>query len=220
MARGIAELGKIDILIANAGVASFAPLWEVTDDHWDQVVGTNLAGVWRSIKAVAPHMIERQSGSIVMTASINGFEPGPFYLPYSAAKFGVIGIMKSAALELAPYGIRCNAICPGPVNTHMMNNQPVYDMMTGHPESSQEEALEAGANFFALKGVNILEPEALAEAALFLNSDKASMVTGAALPVDAGHLVLIGHNHAPVRAEALVDDNRHWRDGAAGGSDH
>ena len=111
--RGIAELGRIDICAANAGIFSFAPFWELSDDRWHDMIDINLSGTWKTAKAVAPHMIERGSGSIVVTSSINGLEPGSGYSHYISAKFAVIGLMKCVALELAPHGVRCNAICPG-----------------------------------------------------------------------------------------------------------
>jgi NAD(P)-dependent dehydrogenase (short-subunit alcohol dehydrogenase family) len=79
VAAGIAEFGKIDILIANAAIWTQAPFWELTEDQWNEMIGVNLTGVWKSAKAVAPHMIERQSGSIVITSSINGLEAGLNY---------------------------------------------------------------------------------------------------------------------------------------------
>ena len=89
--RGIAEFGKIDILIANAGIWTQAPFWELTEDQWDEMIGVNLTGVWKSAKAVAPHMIERQSGSIVITSSTNGLEAGMNYAHYVSAKHGSSG---------------------------------------------------------------------------------------------------------------------------------
>ena len=115
--RGLAEFGQIDILVANAGIYGITPFWEITDAEWDNMIATNLSGVWRSAKAVAPHMIERGSGSIIMTSSVNGLEPGANYAHYVSAKHGVLGLMRTVALELAPKGIRCNAICPGSVDT-------------------------------------------------------------------------------------------------------
>jgi SDR family mycofactocin-dependent oxidoreductase len=199
VATALAEFGKIDILIANAGVWFTTNLWELTEDQWQQLVDSNLGGVWRSVKAVAPHMMERLSGSIVLTASINGFESGPTYAHYAASKHGVIGFMKSAAIELGPYGIRVNALCPGPTATPMVFTQSGYDLFHGGPGGTEQDMLDAGYNFFALRGVNWLQPQDQANAALFLNSDLASRITGTAVTVDAGHLALPGNNPAPVR---------------------
>ena len=199
VARGIAELGGIDVLIANAGIWTQAPFWELSDDQWDDMIGVNLTGVWKAAKAVAPHMIERQSGSIVITSSANGLEPGMNYAHYVAAKHAVIGLMKNIALELAPHGIRCNSINPGAILTPMTAHQDAYDMFAGHPGGTEAEMLAGGYHYAALKGTSWLPPESIANTALYLNSALAAHVTGVTIPVDAGHLLIPGVNAAPVR---------------------
>ena len=198
VARGIERFGAIDILIANAGIWAVTPFWELTDQQWDEMIGVNLTGVWRSAKAVTPHMIERQTGSIVVTASINSFEPGENFTHYAAAKHGVIGLMRSMALELAPHGIRCNAVSPGAVRTGMLENQVALDMFAGHEGGTIEDLIRGGRHYHKLKGVSLLDPQVVADAALYLNSDLAATVTGASIPVDAGHLLLRGVNDNPV----------------------
>lgn len=198
VARGIAELGRIDVLIANAGIWTVAPFWELTDDQWEEMLAVNLSGIWRSAKAVAPHMMERQSGSIVMISSVNGLEAGLNNAHYTAAKHGVVGLMKTVALELAPHGIRCNSIHPGAVRSGMTENQMAFDMFAGGPGGTVDDMLQAGRHYGALKGSTFMAPETVANAALFLNSDLASSVTGVALPVDAGHLLMAGVNASPV----------------------
>lgn len=201
VAKGLAEFGRIDILVANAGIFSLAPAHELTDEMWDDMIAVNLTGVWKSAKAVLPHMMERGSGSIVMTSSINGLEPGANYVHYCAAKFGVVGIMKTLALEYARHGIRVNAIHPGAILTPMTSWQGAWDMMSGKPagEGTEEDMLEAGYSFHALKGAGFLSPQRIADAALWLNSDLASAVTGISVPVDAGHLLQPGYNPDPVK---------------------
>ena len=199
VAQGIAEFGKIDILIANAGIWTQAPFWELTDEAWDEMIGVNLTGVWKSAKAVARHMIERQSGSIVITSSTNGIEPGLNYAHYVAAKHGVIGLMKNIALELAPYGIRCNSINPGAIRTPMTDHQGAWDMFAGHPGGTEADLIEGGYHFTALKGTAFMDPQVIADTALYLNSDLAAKVTRVTIPVDAGHLILTGVNATPVR---------------------
>jgi SDR family mycofactocin-dependent oxidoreductase len=199
VAQGIAEFGQIDILIANAGIWTTAPFWELTEDQWDEMIGVNLTGVWKSAKAVAPHMIERQAGSIVITSSTNGIEPGLNYAHYVAAKHGVIGLMKNIALELAPYGIRCNSINPGAIRTPMTDHQGAWDMFAGHPGGTEEDMIEGGYHFTALKGTSFMDPQVIADTALYLNSDLAAKVTGVTIPVDAGHLILTGINATPVK---------------------
>lgn len=146
-------------------------------------------------------MMENGGGSIVMTSSINGLEPGANYVHYCAAKFGVVGIMKTLALEYAPHGIRVNSVHPGAILTPMTSWQGAWDMMSGKPagEGTEEDMLEAGYHFHALKGNGFLSPQRIADAALFLNSDLASAVTGVTLPVDAGHLLIPGVNQNPVK---------------------
>ncbi|MCI0158867.1 mycofactocin-coupled SDR family oxidoreductase [Leifsonia shinshuensis] len=199
--RGVAEFGRIDILIANAGIFSLAPAHELTDEMWDDMIGVNLTGVWKSAKAVLPQMMAQGGGSIVMTSSINGLEPGENYVHYCAAKFGVVGVMKTLALEYAKYGIRVNAVHPGAILTPMTSWQGAWDMMSGKPagEGTEADMLEAGYSFHALKGNGFLSPQRIADAALWLNSDLASSVTGISVPVDAGHLLMPGYNNAPVK---------------------
>lgn len=201
VSEGIAALGKIDILIANAGIFSLAPAHELTDEAWDDMIAVNLTGVWKSAKAVLPQMMEQGGGSIVMTSSINGLEPGANYVHYCAAKFGVVGIMKTLALEYAPHGIRVNSVHPGAILTPMTSWQGAWDMMSGKPpgEGTEADMLEAGYHFHALKGHGFLDPQRIADAALWLNSDLASSVTGITVPVDAGHLLIPGVNATPVK---------------------
>ncbi|SED03692.1 mycofactocin-coupled SDR family oxidoreductase [Rhodococcus koreensis] len=195
----ISTFGKIDILIANAGIWTQAPFWELSEDDWEEMMGVNLTGVWKSAKAVAPHMIERRSGSIVITSSVNGLEPGMNYAHYVTAKHGVIGLMKNIALELAPYGIRCNSINPGAIKTPMTDHQGAWDMFAGHEGGTEADMIEGGYHFHALKGTTFMPPQVIADTALYLNSDLAASVTGVTIPVDAGHLLLTGSNPAPVR---------------------
>jgi SDR family mycofactocin-dependent oxidoreductase len=201
VARGIAELGKIDILIANAGIFSLAPAHVLTEEQWDDMIAVNLTGVWKSAKAVLPHMMEQGGGSIVITSSINGIEPGANYVHYCAAKFGVVGVMKTLALEYARHGIRVNSVHPGAILTPMTSWQGAWDMMSGKPagEGTEEDMLDAGYSFHALKGNGFLSPQRIADTALYLNSDLASSVTGVTIPVDAGHLLMPGYNADPVR---------------------
>jgi SDR family mycofactocin-dependent oxidoreductase len=199
VSRGIAEFGKIDILIANAGIWTQGPFWELSEQSWEEMIGVNLTGVWKSAKAVAPHMIERQSGSIVITSSVNGLEPGMNYAHYVAAKHGVIGLMKNIALELAPHGVRCNSINPGAIKTPMTDHQGAWDMFAGHEGGTEADMIEGGYHFHALKGRSFLPPQVIADTALYLNSDLAAAVTGVTIPVDAGHMLLTGVNPAPVK---------------------
>ncbi len=199
VARGIAEFGKIDCAIVNHGIFSTSPYWLLSDDQWNDMIDVNLTAVWRVGKAVTPHMIERQSGSIVLTSSLNGVTAAPIFAHYAAAKHGVIGLMKSMAQEAGRYGIRVNALMPGTTKTPMVNHQGAWNMMTGTDHGTMEQSTEVAYHVAALKGTTWMDPMEQAKAALFLNSDLADRVTGISLPVDGGSLVLNGYNHSPVK---------------------
>lgn len=198
LANGLERFGHIDVLVANAGVFSQAPLWEMDEQTWDDVQDVNLKGVWRTLKAVAPHMLERGSGSIVLTSSVNGLIGNPGAAHYAAAKHGVLGLMKSAALEMGPRGIRVNAVCPGLVDTPMTNWPGLYDKMAGRPGGDRADFERAALHYGLLGGQGALEPETVARAAAWLASDSAFGITGQAIVVDAGHTVLPGFNPAPM----------------------
>jgi len=198
VAAGLEAFGKIDILIANAGIVDFKPFWEISDQEWADQIAVNLTGVWRSAKAVAPHMIKRTSGVMLFTSSNNGVEPGEGFAHYIAAKHGVLGLMRACALELAPYNIRVNAIMPGPTDTIMNNNPVGWARIAGKPNATREDYLAAVRNWAVLRGRGALQPETHANAMIWLVSDEASDVTGVALPVDAGHLILPGLNMNPI----------------------
>jgi SDR family mycofactocin-dependent oxidoreductase len=197
VAAGIAEFGKIDCLVANAGIWTLGPVAEMSREQWQEMIDINLTGVWQTVKAVVPHMVERQQGSIVMTSSVNGLEGGPFFSHYAAAKFGVVGLMKSIAVELGPQGIRANTVNPGTILTGMTDNQQGYDMMAGHANGTRDDLMAAGRSYGILKGSGFLDPQVIANAAAFLNSSMASNVTGVTLPVDSGHLAMAGINMDP-----------------------
>jgi SDR family mycofactocin-dependent oxidoreductase len=190
VAAGIAEFGRIDILIANAAINHFGPSWELTEEQWQLVVDINLSGVWRSAKAVAPHMVAQKSGAIVLISSVNGLEPASNYAHYVAAKHGVIGLMGSLALELAPHSVRCNAISPGFVKSGMTTFQDQLDKYAGHPGATMDILDDAGRGFHPFEGITYLEPEDIAQAAVWLVSPKARAVTGITVPVEAGHLLV------------------------------
>ena len=192
VAAGIAEFGHIDILIANAGVYALTPFWEISEEEWSIVTETNLGGVWRAAKAVMPHMIAAGGGAIVVISSVNGLEPANGYAHYGASKYGALGLMGSIALEGAPHGVRCNAICPGFVRSGMTTFQDQLDKYAGHPGGTLDDLEHAGLSFHPTRDLSYLEPQAIADAALWLVSPGSAAVTGVALPVDAGHLMVAG----------------------------
>lgn len=189
--RAVARFGKVDCVIANAGVYRGSPLWETPAAEWDFVMGVNLDGVWNTIKAVSAHLIERQSGSIVVIASIDGIDPAAGSAAYGVSKAGALSLTRYAAAELGPHGIRVNAIAPGFVDTEMVNSQRFYDYLAGGEGlGTRQHLLDYGRTKVVLKGASVLPPEDIAKVAAFFNSDLAAAVTGTILPVDAGNLLL------------------------------
>lgn len=199
----IATFGKLDIVVANAGIWSKAPLHELTDEMWNDMFDVNSTGVWRTIKAAIPQMMEQKAGAIVVTSSVNGLEPGLDYCHYVASKHSALGIMKTAALEYARYGVRVNAVCPGFIDTPMTDWPGAYEMTTGSREGTREEHLRGGHYWHALAGNGVMPPSAVSGAVLWLVSPESAHVTGVAIPVDAGHMILPGVNSDPVFAEDM-----------------
>jgi len=199
MARAAIDgLGKIDILHANAGTFTFAKSWELTEADWDLVLNVNLKGVWLTTKAVVPHMIERRYGKIVMTSSRDGMRAEPNYAHYCASKFGVIGFSQSLAIELGPYAINVNAVCPGQMTDRStprdsaLGSHPYWDMVTGKQGSTYEEFDEASGRENLFEEGGQLDFTQVAEGVLWLASDRSHMVTGHAMPVDRGWIAKRG----------------------------
>lgn len=203
VAQTLATFGRLDILLCNAGIWSRAPLHDVTDEMWNDMFDVNATGVWRTIKAAVPHMMKQRDGAIVITSSVNGLEGALNYVHYVASKHAAIGIMRSAALEYAPYGIRVNAVCPGFIDTKMTDWPGAYEMTTGSAEGTREEHLRGGHFWHALAGRGVMPPESVSGAVLWLVSPESRDVTGVAIPVDGGHLILPGVNSEPVFADEL-----------------
>jgi NAD(P)-dependent dehydrogenase (short-subunit alcohol dehydrogenase family) len=203
VAETLEKLGHIDYLVANAGIWSRAPLHEVTEEMWGDMMDVNAGGVWRTLKAAIPHMMERRDGAIVITSSVNGLEGSLNYVHYVASKHAALGIMRSAALEYAPYGIRVNAVCPGFIDTKMTDWPGAYEMTTGSAEGTREEHLRGGHYWHALAGRGIMAPESVSGTVLYLVSPESKDVTGVAIPVDGGHMILPGVNGDPVFADEI-----------------
>lgn len=188
--RAEQEFGAIDVVVANAGLYSFAPSWELSEEQWDETVNVDLKGVWITCKVCIPPMIARRSGKIICIASTAGFKGMANLAHYVAAKHGVIGLMKTLAIELAPHDINVNAVCPTSVDTTMCRNQALYDVFAGGPgpEATYEHMLALMNQMNLFPDRNLLPPEAVSAAVLWLASDEARHLTGCALPVDAGYL--------------------------------
>lgn len=209
VARGLDEFGVIDGVVANAAIFDWdSRFWEITDEMWSTVIDVNLTGVWRTLKAVAPSMIAARSGSLVVIASINSFEPAFEYASYVTAKHGLLGLMRNAALELAEHNIRCNAVCPGAIDTRIWNNDMGYAKFSPNGPQTRAAAIDAAYSFPALAGRSALPPDAASSAVSWLLSDQSEHVTGIALPVDGGHLIQPGWNMAPMREGTEADRYR------------
>jgi SDR family mycofactocin-dependent oxidoreductase len=197
VAQVVAELGGIDAVVANAGIWGLGPFWQLTDEAWEEMLAINLTGTFKTVRAVTPHLISRGAGSIVLVSSVDGMEAGIGYAHYTAAKHGVLGLMKSVALELARFGVRCNAVAPGAVDTPMLDNPVAFDMAAGRAGGTRADLVAGCHHGNPMRGVSLLDPEDVADAAVFLNSHLARRVTGLVLTVDAGHMLLKGYEHDP-----------------------
>jgi SDR family mycofactocin-dependent oxidoreductase len=188
--RAQREIGPIDILVANAGLYSFAPSWELTEEQWDETVNVDLKGVWITCKVCIPQMLNRRSGKIICISSTAGLKGMANLAHYVAAKHGVLGLVKTLAIELAPYNINVNAVCPTSVDTAMCRNQALFDVFAGGPGpmATYEHMLDLTNRLNLFPDRNLLPPEAISAAILWLASDEARHLTGCALPVDAGYL--------------------------------
>jgi SDR family mycofactocin-dependent oxidoreductase len=183
--EGMAQFGHIDIVCANAGIGTFGPAMDLSEDDWQSVIDINLTGVWKTVKAAARPMVERGAGgSIILTSSTAGLVAFPNLGHYTAAKHGVVGLMRVLAVELAPLSIRVNSVHPTTVDTPMVQNPAMYELF-GMPGATREQAAEG---FKAINALPIPWVEAvdISNAVLFLASDEARYVTGTTLQVDAG----------------------------------
>lgn len=186
LARGVEELGGLDVVVANAGIASYAPGHEITEGAWREMIDIDLEGVWHTIKAAAPTLLEQRSGSIVICASAAGLIGSPGLVHYVAAKHGAIGLMRGFANELGPEGIRVNAVCPTQVDTPMIMHEEIFGMFRPDLDNpTKEDIVEVSTNMNLLP-VPWVEARDVSNAVLFLASEEARYVTGLALTVDAG----------------------------------
>jgi SDR family mycofactocin-dependent oxidoreductase len=192
MAQAIDELGRIDILVANAGVVTTGPLWDVEDIAWEEMVSTNLTGTFNCLRAVVPHMRERRFGRIVVTSSMGGRMGIPNLAAYNATKWGVIGMAKSLALEVADVGVTVNVVCPTTAATPMVLNERMFRLYGARPPStipeSPDDLPDEVLNRF--RRVNPIPepwiaPEDVARAVLYLVTDP-GVLSGTVLEVSLG----------------------------------
>ena len=189
---GVAQLGHLDIVSANAGIESFAPAEQLTDEQFTDMLqggGVNLMGVWHAAKAAVPHLRAAGGGSMIFTSSFAGLAPLANNAHYTAAKHGVVGLMRVMATELAPDNIRVNTVNPTMVNTDMVQNEFTHKLFRPDRENpTMEEFAEAAATINLLP-IPWVEPIDISNAVLWLASDEARYVTGITLPIDAGALL-------------------------------
>ncbi|SFO75055.1 (+)-trans-carveol dehydrogenase [Geodermatophilus dictyosporus] len=189
---GVAQLGRLDIVLANAGIASFAPVEEMTDEMWDDMIDINLTGVFKTVRAAVPHLKASGSGgAIVLTSSTAGIKGLANLAHYVAAKHGVVGLVKTLANELAPHMIRVNSVHPTSVDTTMIHNEQTYAAFRPDKAPADVTRDDVGEAFQSLNALPIqwVEPVDISNAILWLVSDDARYVTGVQLPIDAGSVI-------------------------------
>jgi len=188
---GVAQLGRLDIVIANAGVSTFmGPAESLSEEAFVDMVDINLTGVWRSCAAAIPHIkAGGKGGSVIMTSSVAGLMPYANVGHYVAAKHGVVGLMRTMAVELAPHQIRVNSIHPTTVDTPMVNNDATFRLFRPDLENpTADDFIEAAKVMNALP-IGWVDAVDISNAMVWLASDEARYVTGVTLPVDAGAFI-------------------------------
>jgi SDR family mycofactocin-dependent oxidoreductase len=174
VARTVEEFGRLDILLANQGIVDFSTVETTEDEVWNTIIDTNLTASFKAIRAVIPQMRKQGFGRIVATSSMGARQTAPNLAHYIASKWGVIGLVKSTALEVADYGITVNAICPGAVNTDLFFNQPTYDVFCPDLTNPTREQFQQRLDDlnYGLNGVRYLEPDDVARTMLYLVTDR------------------------------------------------
>ncbi len=178
LTEAVAELGGLDVVVANAGICTTQAWDAVTPQVWQDTIDTNLTGVWNTLVAAVPHLLARGGGSMIAVSSAAGLKGLPFYAPYAAAKHGVVGIARSLANELGAQGIRVNTIHPAGVRTAMSAGLDMSGLLEANPL--------LGPVFMNALPVELVEPSDVSDTVLFLASDEAKFITGLAMTVDCG----------------------------------
>lgn len=185
-----ATFGRLDIIVANAGIFVMEGALQTSQELWDEIIDVDLTGVWRTIKAAVPLMIEGgRGGSVIITSSAAGLKGLTWMSAYVAAKHGLVGLMRTLANELGEFGIRVNTIHPGSVNTPMIMTKARLKEL--RPDLENPTPADVDLRFSDSNPLRIgsMDPVEIANAALWLASDEARCVTGATIPVDGGLVV-------------------------------
>jgi len=187
--EGVEQFGRLDIILGNAGVCTYGKLATMSEEQFDEMIEIDLTGVWKTVRAGAQAMIDAgNGGSIILTSSTAGLRNLNEIGHYVAAKHGVTGLAKALANELAPHNIRVNSLHPSNCETMMMTNTGVIKMFRPDLENPTLDDAKDGFASIHLLDTPWVQPEDVSNAILFLVSDDARFITGAAIPVDAGML--------------------------------
>jgi SDR family mycofactocin-dependent oxidoreductase len=193
VAQAVADLGGLDIVSAGAGICSYGQVLDLTAEDWKEQIDVNLTGSFNTAKAAIPHILAQgRGGSVIFTASTCGLEVVAGIGHYNASKFGVVGLMKTLALELGAQGVRVNALCPTNVATPMFQNQPTMDLFfpdVENPTLANAEAPDSVARQMHVIPIPWVEPDDVTNALLYLASDDGRYVTGTTMVIDAGRLL-------------------------------
>jgi len=185
---GVEQLGRLDIIVANAGIGNGGQTLDKTSEtDWTAMIDINLGGVWKTVKAGVPHILAGgRGGSIILTSSVGGLKAYPHTGHYVAAKHGVVGLMRTFAVELGAQNIRVNSVHPTNVNTPLFMNEPTMKLFRPDLENPGPDDMKVVGQLMHTLPIGWVEPEDIANAVLFLASDEASYITGAELAVDGG----------------------------------
>ena len=185
---GVDQLGGLDIIVANAGIGNGgATLDKTSEPDWTDMIDINLGGVWKTVKAGVPHILAGgRGGSIILTSSVGGLKAYPHTGHYVAAKHGVVGLMRTFAVELGAQNIRVNSVHPTNVNTPLFMNEGTMKLFRPDLENPGPDDMKIVGELMHTLPIGWVEPEDIANAVLFLASDEARYITGVTLPVDGG----------------------------------
>jgi (+)-trans-carveol dehydrogenase len=185
---GVDQLGRLDIIVANAGIGNGGQTLDKTSEtDWTAMIDINLGGVWKTVKAGVPHILAGgRGGSIILTSSVGGLKAYPHTGHYVAAKHGVVGLMRTFAVELGAQNIRVNSVHPTNVNTPLFMNEGTMKLFRPDLENPGPDDMKVVGQLMHTLPIGWVEPEDIANAVLFLASDEARFITGVTLPVDGG----------------------------------